>query len=349
MIKSLLAALNDTLSSNPPAATVIASFDPSSATPLPAHFPSADASTDAKTRESPPWSMDRPPQRFAHPPSHHLAFDQHYDTSGRPLYHPPSYTDYNQQNPNPIPLPSTERERPPFDRHYLRDSLSPRFEPQQHPSQVGQGLGVGSNRKARQRERKRRRQVEQQQQQRGGAGLEYDPYQPGIIGEGVSNANAIQISNARNRLRDRFETSTPRSAAPEPELEHDHKRAFETRPEPEPARQSSYTEGQISPVPRSPQLPEPPIVKISAQGHNIEHMAANGAPPTPTGPSATAQSYAPARTRRLPNHVQIADAYIFQQTIEERLKRIGVTHAREDALRLAGVQWIDQTRRALKL
>ncbi|RMZ80052.1 hypothetical protein DV738_g3090, partial [Chaetothyriales sp. CBS 135597] len=55
------------------------------------------------------------------------------------------------------------------------------------------------------------------------------------------------------------------------------------------------------------------------------------------------------RVRRLPNYVQVADAYIFQQTIDERLKRVGVTQAREDTMRIAGVQYIDQVRRALKL
>ena len=55
------------------------------------------------------------------------------------------------------------------------------------------------------------------------------------------------------------------------------------------------------------------------------------------------------RVRRLPNYVQVADAYIFQQTIDERLRRIGVTQAREDSMRIAGVQYIDQVRKALKL
>jgi hypothetical protein len=40
---------------------------------------------------------------------------------------------------------------------------------------------------------------------------------------------------------------------------------------------------------------------------------------------------------------------VFQQTIDERLRRIAVTQAREDNLRLAGVQWIDGVRRALRL
>jgi hypothetical protein len=66
-------------------------------------------------------------------------------------------------------------------------------------------------------------------------------------------------------------------------------------------------------------------------------MSANGAP-TAEGPR-----------RRLPCYNQVADAYVFQQTIDERLRRVGVSQAREDNLRLAGVQWIDSVRRALKL
>lgn len=55
------------------------------------------------------------------------------------------------------------------------------------------------------------------------------------------------------------------------------------------------------------------------------------------------------RVRRLPNFVQVADAYIFQQTIDERLRRVGVTQQREDHMRIAGVQYIDSVRRVLKL
>ena len=54
-------------------------------------------------------------------------------------------------------------------------------------------------------------------------------------------------------------------------------------------------------------------------------------------------------TRRLPNYTQVTDDYAFQQEIDARLLRIGVTQTREDNLRLAGVQWIDQTRKAMNL
>jgi len=47
--------------------------------------------------------------------------------------------------------------------------------------------------------------------------------------------------------------------------------------------------------------------------------------------------------------IQVAKPYIFEQTIQECLKTTGVSQAREDTIRLAGVQWIDNVRKALKL
>ena len=55
------------------------------------------------------------------------------------------------------------------------------------------------------------------------------------------------------------------------------------------------------------------------------------------------------RPRRMPNFVQIAQPFIFQQSIEKALQDLGVAQAREDNLRLAGVRWIDDVRRASKL
>ncbi len=47
--------------------------------------------------------------------------------------------------------------------------------------------------------------------------------------------------------------------------------------------------------------------------------------------------------------IQVAKPYIFEQTIQECLKATGVSQVREDNIRLAGVQYIDNTRKALKL
>ena len=69
---------------------------------------------------------------------------------------------------------------------------------------------------------------------------------------------------------------------------------------------------------------------------------------TPTSP-VTASPTQPKRPGRLPNHVQVAKTYVFEQEIQRCLKDNGVSLAREDNIRLAGVQWIDNVRRALKL
>jgi len=55
------------------------------------------------------------------------------------------------------------------------------------------------------------------------------------------------------------------------------------------------------------------------------------------------------RIGRLPNFVQVAKSYVFEQQIQRSLQDTGVSQAREDSIRLAGVQWIDNVRRALKL
>lgn len=47
--------------------------------------------------------------------------------------------------------------------------------------------------------------------------------------------------------------------------------------------------------------------------------------------------------------IQVAKPFIFEQSIQECLKTTGVSQVREDTIRLAGVQWIDNVRKALKL
>ncbi|KEF55172.1 uncharacterized protein A1O9_08826 [Exophiala aquamarina CBS 119918] len=63
----------------------------------------------------------------------------------------------------------------------------------------------------------------------------------------------------------------------------------------------------------------------------------------------TATIAAPRRNGPMPNFVQVAKSYVFEQEIQQCLKDNGVTQAREDNIRLAGVQWIENVRRALKL
>lgn len=96
--------------------------------------------------------------------------------------------------------------------------------------------------------------------------------------------------------------------------------------------------------------------------NNFSRGKMNGAHP-PTGPRIEANSIPPAspataspttgnqpkRIGRLPDYVQVAKSYVFEQQIQKALKDNGVSQAREDTIRLAGVQWIDNVRRALKL
>ena len=87
--------------------------------------------------------------------------------------------------------------------------------------------------------------------------------------------------------------------------------------------------------------------------HN-QHDTMNGAGETTSGNNAvgSAASTTATTTRRngpMPNFVQVAKSYIFEQEIQQCLKDTGVTQSREDMIRLAGVQWIENVRRSLKL
>lgn len=50
-----------------------------------------------------------------------------------------------------------------------------------------------------------------------------------------------------------------------------------------------------------------------------------------------------------PSFIQIAKPYIFEQTIQDCFAAMGVNPLREESLRLQGVTWIDNVRRALHL
>ena len=263
----------------------------------------------AKTPRSPVWAMEYDPRNLAVSPAHR-AYHQQYDVWGRPIHVQTPYT-YNQHQQSPPPgLPPTPPSFPP---DQSRGGISIRGR-----AKRGRGKKRANNRD--------NPNLIDIPPLKLAAGVEYDPRNPSLTINN-SNANDIPISHDRNRLRDRL--SLP---APQPSLSADP--SPERFPEPEPAP-------GLKPEPESPPK-QHPLQNL------LQQMAANGAPPTPTGPAAT-HGQPSQRTRRLPNHVQIADAYMFQQTIDERLRKVGVTAAREDALRLAGVQWIDQTRKALRL
>lgn len=50
-----------------------------------------------------------------------------------------------------------------------------------------------------------------------------------------------------------------------------------------------------------------------------------------------------------PSFIQVAKPYIFEQTIQDCIAAMGVNPLREESLRLQGVAWVDNVRRALHL
>lgn len=50
-----------------------------------------------------------------------------------------------------------------------------------------------------------------------------------------------------------------------------------------------------------------------------------------------------------PSFIQLARLFISENKLQEELKAVGVPESREDAMRLQGVTWIDNTRKALRL
>lgn len=50
-----------------------------------------------------------------------------------------------------------------------------------------------------------------------------------------------------------------------------------------------------------------------------------------------------------PSYIEVAKPYILQSRIQKALNELGMSDAKEDAVRLQGVTYIDQVRRALQL
>ncbi|KAL1967313.1 hypothetical protein VTN77DRAFT_3359 [Rasamsonia byssochlamydoides] len=90
-------------------------------------------------------------------------------------------------------------------------------------------------------------------------------------------------------------------------------------PRPEEANSNSKSSSTSKP-PQGPPGPPPPP------------------PPPPTKPS-----------QPHPSFIQVAKPYVFEQTIQECLAATGVDPQREDSIRIQGVTWIDNVRRALHL
>ena len=50
-----------------------------------------------------------------------------------------------------------------------------------------------------------------------------------------------------------------------------------------------------------------------------------------------------------PSFIEVAKPFIFEQRLQGCLNAIAMTEAKEDAIRLQGVAWIDSVRRSLQL
>lgn len=111
-----------------------------------------------------------------------------------------------------------------------------------------------------------------------------------------------------------------------------------------------------NPAPSTSHLPQTwaPLCEYGGIEPHLHQATMNGAgsgDPTTTPTTGTGTGTGPGQRRggRLRNHVQVAKSYVFEQEIQNCLRETGVSQAREDSIRLAGVQWIDNVRRALKL
>lgn len=76
-------------------------------------------------------------------------------------------------------------------------------------------------------------------------------------------------------------------------------------------------------------------------------MARNTREVSPRGGSVIQPGLAPPTIH--PSFIQVANPYIFEQTIENCIESMSVNPLRETSLRLQGVAWIDGVRRALNL
>ncbi len=84
-------------------------------------------------------------------------------------------------------------------------------------------------------------------------------------------------------------------------------------------------------------------LQTSLEISDSKHIMAPAKPDYPS-PSADAGDPGPH-----PSFIQVAKPYVFQQKLEDCMIAIGVNEAKEDNVRLQGVTWIDNVRKALQL
>ncbi|EER28813.1 RNA polymerase II C-terminal domain kinase beta subunit [Coccidioides posadasii str. Silveira] len=76
-----------------------------------------------------------------------------------------------------------------------------------------------------------------------------------------------------------------------------------------------------------------------ARNENARSANQNHAPPPPLPPPAGPH----------PSFIQVANPYVFERTVQECFTATGVNPQREDSIRLQGITWIDNVRKALHL
>lgn len=83
--------------------------------------------------------------------------------------------------------------------------------------------------------------------------------------------------------------------------------------------------------------------------HQQPHIQPHNQPPRDRRHHVTDSTGVNTPNGPMPSHIQVAKPYVFHQAVEACLTDLGVLQAGEDRIRLAGVQWIDNVRKALKL
>ena len=67
-------------------------------------------------------------------------------------------------------------------------------------------------------------------------------------------------------------------------------------------------------------------------------------------PPPPSQSFGdPAEVGPHPSYIQVAKPYIFDRKIQDCLSAAGLSEAKDDSIRLQGITWIENVRRALRL
>ena len=139
------------------------------------------------------------------------------------------------------------------------------------------------------------------------------------------------------------QSAIPDSRRQPPATSIDERKKFR----PNPQRRRKYRSKEAAQRPSTRRSPVPNV----SNNHTTPRHTTNTESITmsPISPAEHTPTTSSSRSRPPSYHIQVAKPYIFQQTIDQCLRDLGVSQTREDNIRLAGVQWIDNVRRALRL